>query len=110
MQWRQIDAWKDAASALKINLIEPMEITLPSGETVCAELIVEHFGAPKGTIILSTLPSAAGTNFLLDSGYTWSLFESPDFGCEHSILDLKEILLDWNWCGPMECQPEWISK
>jgi len=99
MSWRHIDGWKDAAEQLGVRISGPVTLELNAGDRVTCELLVERFGAPRGTLVFQTFPSIADAA-IFTSGYTYSIFDRPAQGTICSAAELADLLRDWGWCGP----------
>jgi hypothetical protein len=101
-----VDAYGDAAHALGVTLRGPVTVELPGGDKLSADMIVESFGAPNGTLVFSST-SEAQPHFgvLSDLGYTVSSFAEPTSRAE--INDLRDVLTDWGWCGSDALRPDW---
>ena len=101
-----LEACTDAAATLGINVRGPAIIQLSCGCELVADLLFEHFGAPLGTLVFSD-PEAAWPHrqALEDLGFTASSYRVPTAAIECS--DLREMLLDWSWCGSEAQRPAW---
>jgi hypothetical protein len=101
-----LEACKDAAAALGVNVRGPATVQLPSGSELVADLLVEHFGAPAGTLVFSDADACwPHKQALRDLGYAASSYAEPTQPMECS--DLREMLLEWTWCGSEAQRPSW---
>jgi hypothetical protein len=101
-----LESCKRAATELGVMLQGPATVIVQEGHQVVADMLVVHFGAPEGTLVFTDaeayLPHLAR---LRDIGYAVSSYAEP---CEHlTSNDLREMLLDWTWCGPEALRPPW---
>ncbi len=100
-----IQAWREAAQDLGIEIVCRYALKLKSGEEVQADVLVKDFGP----ILVAT--EAAGETFrrlgdqIAAEGYGYSMLcgEELTYDRKHFI----EILKDWDWTGPEDRRPTW---
>lgn len=103
---RYVDAYSDAAAALGIVLRGPVDIDLPYGKRVRSPMLIQHFGAPKGTLVFPSVWDALNhSEALRELGYAASSFAEPLARAE--VWHLRDMLLDWGWCGDESLRPGW---
>ncbi len=111
MAWQYIDSYRAAAKALGIIIEGPVSITLPTGQTVTAELHFPQFGFAKGTLVFDFPASQSHASFRdamrQVDGYSASYF-GLDEGDICQPSDLAEMLSDWQWNGPEDSKPLWL--
>ena len=101
-----LEACRDAAAALGVSVSGPATVQLPSGSELVADLLVEHFGAPAGTLVFSDFDAFwSHMQALRDLGYTASSYAEPTQPME--CTDLREMLLEWTWCDSEAQRPSW---
>jgi hypothetical protein len=101
-----VQSCQKAAKQLGVALHGPAELALTPSITVRVDMIIEGFGAPNGTLVV------ADSSALLPhiqpikaAGYTISSFDQS--ATETSVEDLRDMLLEWGWCGPAAARPAW---
>lgn len=101
-----LEACTNAAATLGVSVRGPTIIQLPCGSELVADLLFENFGAPAGTLVFSD-PEAFWPHrqALQDLGFTFSSYHVPTAAIECS--DLREMLLEWSWCGSEAQRPTW---
>jgi hypothetical protein len=89
---------RDAANKLGVSIIAPAIIELPDGTIATGDVLVEGFGAPRGTIIIADAGSLiTSMPKLRSAGYTVSSFR-PSNG-PMSEGELMAMLTEWTWQG-----------
>lgn len=108
MAWGHREAWRGAAADLGLTISGPVVLDL--GESRCeVDLLIEHFGAPKGMAIVSRIESIENyLGELVSAGYGYSVFDAPARGRALPIEDAIELLADWGWSGPQDARPPWM--
>ena len=104
----QLEYWMPAASQLGVKLHGPVNVGLPKGESLEAQLHVPFFGAKEGMLIFDQLPNDRATNALIELGYGYSVFSRPSPGEIMPKTYLLEVLRDWGWSGPTSKAPDWL--
>jgi bifunctional N-acetylglucosamine-1-phosphate-uridyltransferase/glucosamine-1-phosphate-acetyltransferase GlmU-like protein len=97
---------QNAAKQLGVTLRGPADLSLSPSVTIHVDMIVEGFGAPKGTLVVDDYSALQPHIALIKaSGFTCSSFAEPT--SESSVDDLQEMLLEWGWAGPEAERPVW---
>lgn len=97
---------QNAATQLGVTLRGPADLSLSPSVTIRVDMIVEGFGAPKGTLVVADYSALQPHIALIEaSGFTVSSFAEPT--SESSVDDLREMLLEWDWAGPEAERPVW---
>jgi hypothetical protein len=101
-----LEACKIAATELGVTIRGSVPVILRDGRQLLADMLVENFGAPKGTLVFTNavvyLPHI---HALQDMGYTVSSYAEPR---EEMTTDgFREMLIDWTWSGPEALRPPW---
>ena len=101
-----IESCRTAAKQLGVTVLGPVAIPLSGGRTIQADMLVLGFGAPFGTLVVSSRDSLWPHRAeLAAAGLTSSNFgESSE---EMAAEDLREMLLEWIWAGPEVMRPAW---
>ena len=102
-----VEYWRMAATALRISVVAPFELALPSGGRILADVLVRSFGAAKGMLVVSE--SSAVWPFrdeIVRLGYGFSVMDPPEGPC--SFDDLRDVLEDWGWSGDDSDRPAWL--
>jgi hypothetical protein len=69
-------------------------------------MLVPHFGAPKGTLVFTDADAyLPDLDELYDMGFAVSSYDEPFERLTSG--DLREMLLDWTWCGSAAARPSW---
>lgn len=101
--------WKEAAKDLGFEIVSPFELVLGSGARIRVPLLVRHFGAAKGMLILSDYSLVAcWIDEIQRTGYGFSVWSEPDPGAEYDRAGFIEAFLDWGWAGPKSGKPSWL--
>jgi hypothetical protein len=99
--------WRTAADDLRITVVAPFELVLPSGGRIHADVLVRSFGAAEGMLIVTE--SAAVWPFrdeIVQLGYGFSVMDPP--GGPYDPDNVREVLEDWGWsCDDSDC-PAWL--
>jgi hypothetical protein len=104
---RLLQMWKIAAKDLGIEIVAPYLLTLPSGVSVRALLLVRNFGADKGMLVLSAYSDIDNCHDeIVSEGYGYSVLDEPAEDEPYSRQDFIELLKDWGWTG--DSQPLWL--
>ena len=101
-----IQAWREAALDLGIEIVYPYVLKLKFGDEVRAELLVKEFGPTLvATDAVEETFRRLGDQIVAE-GYGWSVLcgEELHYDRKHFI----EILKDWGWTGAAERRPAWI--
>jgi len=108
MRDRLLDQWYEAARDLNLDVQAPFTAQLPSGAQIQGRLLLRHFGAENGMIVvtdyLSISPFVAE---IIEAGYGFSTLSEPS---EHEPYDREvyvEMLRDWGWVGAEKDRPLW---
>ncbi len=106
---RLVQIWTIAAKDLKIEIIAPYLLTLPSGIQISALLLVPNFGATNGMLIVGGYDDVeCCLDELMIEGYGFSILEEPGNKEQYSRQEYIELLNDWGWSGDEKLKPDWI--
>lgn len=101
--------WKEAADDLGFEVVSPFELVLGSGVRIRVPLLVRHFGATKGMLILSDYAAVANwIDEVQQAGYGFSVWSEPDPEASYDRAGFIEVFLDWGWAGPESEKPAWL--
>jgi len=105
-----IQAWRSAARDLGIEIIVPFSLTLPSGVTLEADLLVKDFGAPRGMMVSGAEEDVFWPHEgeIVDQGYGYSIVCDEDLAYDRDYF--IKILDDWGWSGPETRSPPWMTR
>jgi len=105
-----VRGWLEAARLLGLEVEAPCPVTLPSGATVVAEVLVRHFGASRGMLVVRRYDDVRRRNSELQaSGFGFSVMSDPGPTEAFEIQDYVDVLRDWGWSGPPSDVPAWMS-
>lgn len=103
--------WASAARLLGLETIAPFSVTLPSGTRVCAEVLVKHFGAANGMLIVRDYEQVRHVQGELEeAGFGFSVLEDPRANEPFVLEEFADILRDWGWAGKADEEPEWMGS
>ena len=103
--------WQEAADDLGFEVVSPFELVLKSGVCIRVPLLVRHFGATEGMLILSDYSLVASwIDEIQQAGYGFSVWSEPDPGARYDRAGFIEIFLDWGWAGSESQKPEWLGR
>ncbi|CAN5259272.1 hypothetical protein BH23VER1_BH23VER1_32570 [soil metagenome] len=103
--------WKEAADDLGFEVVSPFELILKSGACVRFPLLVRHFGAIEGMLILSDYSLVSGwIDEIQEAGYGFSVWSEPDLGALYDRAGFIEVFLEWGWAGPESETPAWLRR
>lgn len=103
-------AWAQVAAALGIEIAAPQTVTLPSGQRVDAVVLVKHFGAAKGMLVVTSYDQIRRhTTELVEAGYGFSVMSEPAPERPLFIDGYRDVLRDWGWSGPVGQEPDWLG-
>ena len=103
-----LNDWQLAALDLDVLIEGPTSIAL-GDRTLNVPLIVRHFGAANGMIVVSSYAEISEyTEDLLQRGYGYSVMSPPRSDTEYNRESFIHLLSDWGWSGrPMDA-PDWL--
>lgn len=103
-------SWNTASADLGIEIVAPFEVVLASGECIKVHLLVPHFGAAKGMLLLTDYSLIEDhTSEIIQAGYGFSVFSEPEASEEYDRDSYIEVLRDWGWSGPESEKPAWLQ-
>lgn len=103
-------AWVKAASHLRLDIVAPFSVTLPSGRRLEAAVLVKHFGAPNGMLIVRHYDEVKRELGAIEAaGFGFSVLEDPDPEEAFVVDTYAEILRDWGWTGELDQKPTWLD-
>jgi hypothetical protein len=102
-----INAWRQAAKDLKIQIQAPFILTVENNDKIRFYLLIENFGSTRGTIILSTDDM---TEFDAPEkyGYYYSALNPEHYGV-YDRDNFIETLNDWGYYGDKSTTPGWYT-
>jgi hypothetical protein len=106
-----VQAWRDAARELGIEVVAPFTLRVESRLHVCIAW-VPQFGGKQGTLVLGTTPPGFTTDQLLiadaeKAGYRWSAVNITIYQRYNREL-FMEALKDWGFAGNESKRPTWM--
>lgn len=103
--------WLQAASILGLDVDAPSSVTLPSGDSVTADVLVRDFGAPAGMLIVRRYDEIRlRTSEVLSAGFGFSVMDDPRPTEAFDIETYVEVLRDWGWSGAPGGEPAWLRS
>ena len=103
---KHVEACKAAAEALGVSIDGPVKITESDFDIIVADMLFKDFWSINGTLVFESDDIAqVHAHLLLEMGYSYTSFDEPIAAL--TIDDLREMLLDWTWCGPEGLRPDW---
>lgn len=103
--------WKEAAGDLGLKIVTPFELDLPSGARIRVPLMVRHFGAREGMLVLSDYSLvSAWIDEIGQAGYGFSTLSEPRTDEVYSREEYIEVLMDWGWTGAEGERPTWCDR
>lgn len=102
--------WKIAANDLGIEIEAPFDLMLPSGVHLQVPILVRHFGASKGMLVVSDYALVKNlTDEIVRAGYGYSTMDEPRKGEEYTREIFIEVLADWGWHNEKFDKPGWLK-
>src|SRR5450631_4458182 len=103
-------AWRTAAKDLGLDIVVPF-ILKAETFSITTELLLKHFGAEKGMLIVSDYNIIKPHHEkIIQLGYGYSTLTEPDqdwpFTAEEKEAFI-EMLSEWGWFGPGKA-PTWL--
>src|SRR5690349_2085674 len=103
-----IKQWRAARDDLGIQIHAPHEVKVGGRATIRAKLLVRHFGAARGMLVVGDEAEvAAHADQLQRMGYGYSVFLD---NATYTRRGFIRILRDWGWTGPEAARPAWLSR
>jgi len=106
-----VRGWLEAAQLLSLEVEAPCSVALSLDATVEAEVLVLHFGATHGMVIVRRYDDVRGqTRDLQAAGYGFCVMSDPR---PSEIFDLQsyiDVLYDWGWSGEPARTPAWMKE
>jgi hypothetical protein len=107
---RLVALWEEAASDLGLEIVTPFELTLASGARILVPVLVHHFGALKGMLVLSDYSLIRSViEEITQAGYGFSVLSEPNEARVYVRVDYIKLLMDWGWAGPESSKPLWLN-
>lgn len=104
-----LSEWLHVATDLGIEVDGPVTVSLPSGASIHALVLVRHFGGAEGMLVLRDYELVKNLiDEIVQAGYGFSIMGEPAVGEEYSREVYIEVLADWGWYGPDSEQPVWL--
>jgi hypothetical protein len=104
-----VEKFELARDDLGLVIVAPYEVTLPSGNSVRADLLLKHFGGRLGMLVFATAGGVAPYgDDLYDLGYGISVLSEPD-EVKYDRASFIEMLSDWGWTGSDSDKPAWLK-
>jgi hypothetical protein len=106
-----VEEWELARDDLGLDINAPYELDIGDNVVIRADLLVKHFGARNGMLIITEYESVSPhLERINELGYGFSVLEEPR-GSASESYDRKvfiDMLSDWGWGGPEAEKPEWV--
>jgi hypothetical protein len=95
-----VEHWREAARDLGLNLEAPFVLLLPSGGEVPARLLLRHFGAAHGMIVVTDFEAIRCVcEQVVAAGYGFSTLSEPRPGERYDRESFITMLRDWDGRG-----------
>ena len=102
--------WLHAAELLGLDVEAPCPVTLPSGATVVADVLVRQFGASRGMLVMRSYDGLRGRGpELQGAGFGHSVMDDPGPTEVFAVENYIEVLRDWGWSGARDDEPSWMG-
>jgi hypothetical protein len=103
--------WKRAADELGFKIQTPFALTLPSGNSIEAELLISDFGGEKGLLIFTDYEKIKPfVGELRLNGFHCSIIGESSSNQEFEIESFIDCLSDWGWSGAEADRPVWLRE
>ena len=103
--------WEAVCDDLGVEIVAPFCVEIGNNVTIHAELLVKHFGAPNGMLIVTDYDLIEPhVKQLLKAGYGFSVLEELSADESYDRETYVRMLSDWTWSGPEDQKPEWIVE
>ena len=105
-----VQYWREAARDLGLDVEAPFVLLLPSGGEVRARLLLRHFGAVHGMLVVTDDEEIwCVRERVVAAGYGFSAMNEPRPGERYKWESFVAMLRDWGWSGPEAARPEWCT-
>jgi hypothetical protein len=106
---RLVQFWSKAADELGFQIVAPFEVTLGRGAKLQVPLLVLHFGAKHGMLVVPSYETVKDVaNELVEAGYGFSVLSEPESHDDYVREEYIEVLRDWGWSGEPSGMPLWL--
>ena len=103
-----IDSWKKASDDLKIKIQAPFMLITKDKGTFQFDLLIEGFGSPLGTVILS-IDNMDEFYTPEEYGYYCSALNSDRYET-YNRQRFIDTLTDWGYFGEISKTPDWYFE
>lgn len=103
-----IQAWRNAARELELNVTPWRVVLLPSAKCLVADLWVEGFGSPRGVLMFGRAGQIEQrAEELRREHWAYTVLEAE---CESTPTreDIMDSLRGWGWYGAPDATPGWL--
>lgn len=107
---RLVALWETAAQKLGFEIEAPYRLTLPSGHSIDAVVLVRGFGDRIGMLVIDDYRSVEQyQDEIIALGYGYSVMGEPSEASINDPTGMTDVLRDWDWFGPDEERPSWLD-
>lgn len=107
---RLVVLWKRAAQMLGFEIEAPYRLTLPSGHSIDAVVLVRGFGSRIGMLVINDYRTIQPhRDEIAALGYGYSVMGEPSDALINDPTGMLDVLRDWDWFGPDEERPAWLD-
>ncbi len=105
---RFIQAWRDSARELELNVTPWRVVLLPSAKCLVADLWIEGFGSPRGMLLFGRIDQVEPHVPELErEGWAHMVLKS-EYDIRPSHAQIMQCLRERGWRGAPERMPGWL--